>query len=127
MRDKAVAMLTALGVAGAADDPLLDMVLTNVQWRIKNLSNLSEIPEGLESLAVSMAVGEYLNMKKSSGQLEGFDLDAAAVKSIQEGDTNITFALGEGSSTPEQRLNSLIDYLINGRIGEIYRYRRLVW
>ena len=109
MRDKAVAMLTALGVAGAADDPLLDMVLTNVQWRIKNLSNLSEIPEGLESLAVSMAVGEYL------------------VKSIQEGDTNITFALGEGSSTPEQRLNSLIDYLINGRIGEIYRYRRLVW
>lgn len=127
MRDKAVAMLTALGVAGAADDPLLDIVLNNVQWRIKNLSNLSEIPEGLESLAVSMAAGEYLNMKKCSGQLEGFDLDAAAVKSIQEGDTNITFALGEGSSTPEQRLNSLIDYLINGRIGEIYRYRRLVW
>ena len=123
MRDKAVAMLTA----GAADDPLLDIALNNVQWRIKNLSNLSEIPEGLESLAVSMAVGEYLNMKKCSGQLEGFDLDAAAVKSIQEGDTNITFALGEGSSTPEQRLNSLIDYLINGRIGEIYRYRRLVW
>jgi hypothetical protein len=120
-------MLTALGVAGAADDPLLDIALNNVQWRIKNLSNLSEIPEGLESLAVSMAVGEYLNMKKCSGQLEGFDLDAAAVKSIQEGDTNITFALGEGSSTPEQRLNSLIDYLINGRIGEICRYRRLVW
>lgn len=127
MRDKAVTMLTALGVAGAADDPLLDIALNNVQWRIKNLSNLSEIPEGLESLAVSMAVGEYLNMKKCSGQLEGFDLDAAAVKSIQEGDTNITFALGEGSSTPEQRLNSLIDYLINGRIDEIYRYRRLVW
>lgn len=127
MREKVVVMLTALGVAGVADDPLLDIVLNNVQWRIKNLSNLSEIPEGLESLAVSMAVGEYLNMKKCSGQLEGFDLDAAAVKSIQEGDTNITFALGEGSSTPEQRLNSLIDYLINGRIGEIYRYRRLVW
>lgn len=127
MREKVVVMLTALGVAGAADDPLLDIALNNVQWRIKNLSNLSEIPEGLESLAVSMAVGEYLNMKKCSGQLEGFDLDAAAVKSIQEGDTNITFALGEGSLTPEQRLNSLIDYLINGRIGEIYRYRRLVW
>ena len=127
MRDKAVAMLTALGVAGAADDPLLDIVWHYVDWGITNLSNLSEIPEGLESLAVSMAVGEYLNMKKCSGQLEGFDLDAAAVKSIQEGDTNITFALGEGSSTPEQRLNSLIDYLINGRIGEIYRYRRLVW
>ena len=68
-------MLTALGVAGAADDPLLDMVLNNVQWRIKNLSNLSEIPEGLESLAVSMAVGEYLNMKKCSGPVSYTHLD----------------------------------------------------
>ena len=126
MREEVVAMLTALGVTGAADDPLLDMVITNVQWRIKNLTNLREVPEGLESMAVSMAVGEYLNMKKANGQLEGFDLEAA-VKQIQEGDTNVSFAIGEGSLTPEQRLNSLIDYLINGRIGEIYRYRRLVW
>lgn len=126
MREEVVAMLTALGVTGAADDPLLDMVITNVQWRIKNLTNLQAVPEGLESMAVSMAVGEYLNMKKANGQLEGFDLEAA-VKQIQEGDTNISFAVGEGSLTPEQRLNSLIDYLINGRIGEIYRYRRLVW
>ena len=126
MRDTAVAMLTALGVAGAADDPLLDMVLTNVQWRIKNLSNLSEIPEGLESLAVSMAVGEYLNMKKVSGQLEGFDLEAA-IKQIQEGDTNTVFAIGDGNLTPEQRLNSLIDYLTNGRSRELYRFRKFVW
>lgn len=126
MREEVVAMLTALGVTGAADDPLLDMVISNVQWRIKNLTNLQEIPDGLESMAVSMAVGEYLNMKKATGSLEGFDLEAA-VKQIQEGDTNISFAIGEGSLTPEQRLNSLIDYLINGRIGEIYRYRRLVW
>lgn len=119
-------MLTALGVTGAAEDPLLDIVISNVQYRVQNKTNRKDMPEGLVSVAVYMAVGEYLNMKKCSGQLEGFDLDAA-VKSIQEGDTNITFALGEGSSTPEQRLNSLIDYLINGRIGEIYRYRRLVW
>lgn len=126
MREEVVAMLTALGITGAADDPLLDMVISNVQWRIKNLTNLQEIPDGLESMAVSMAVGEYLNMKKATDSLEGFDLEAA-VKQIQEGDTNISFAIGEGSLTPEQRLNSLIDYLINGRIGEIYRYRRLVW
>lgn len=126
MREQVITMLTALGVTGAADDPLLDIVITNVQWRIKNLTNLQTIPEGLESMAVSMAAGEYLNMRKATGSLEGFDLEAA-VKQIQEGDTNISFAIGEGSSTPEQRLNSLIDYLINGRIGEIYRYRRLVW
>ena len=126
MREQVIAMLTALGVTGAAEDPLLDMVIANIQWRIKNLTNLQTIPEGLESMAVSMAAGEYLNMKKATGSLEGFDLEAA-VKQIQEGDTNISLAIGDGSSTPEQRLNSLIDYLINGRIGEIYRYRRLVW
>lgn len=126
MRKDVLYMLTAFGVTGADADPLLDMVIINVQWRIKNLTNQQEVPEGLESMAVFMAVGEYLNMKKATGSLEGFDLEAA-VKQIQEGDTNISFAVGEGSLTPEQRLNSLIDYLINGRIGEIYRYRRLVW
>ena len=119
-------MLTALGVTGAAEDSLLDMVITNVQWRIKNLTNLQIVPEGLEGMTVSMTVGEYLNMKKVNGQLEGFDLEAA-VKQIQEGDTNTVFAIGDGNSTPEQRLDSLINFLINGRMDEIYRYRKLVW
>lgn len=126
MREQVIAMLTALGVTRAADDPLLGIVISNVQWRVKNETNLKEIPEGLESVAVYMAVGEYLNMKKVSGQLEGFDLEAA-VKQIQEGDTNTVFAIGDGNSTPEQRLDSLINFLINGRMDEIYHYRRLVW
>lgn len=126
MRDDVVAMLTALGVTGAADDPLLDIVIRNVQYRVQNETNQSELPEGLVSVAVYMAVGEYLNMKKVSGQLEGFDLDAA-IKQIQEGDTNTVFAIGDGSSTPEQRLDALISYLINGRTREFYRFRRFVW
>ena len=121
-----ISMLTALGVTGAATDPLLDILLQNVQQRILNKTNQSVIPEGLESVAVYMAVGEYLNMKKTVGQLTGFDLDAA-IKQIQEGDTNTVFAIGEGSLTPEQRLNGLIDYLINGRSDELYRFRKLVW
>lgn len=126
MRDQVISMLTALGVTGAATDPLLDILFQNVQQRILNKTNQSVIPEGLESVAVYMAVGEYLNMKKTVGQLTGFDLDAA-IKQIQEGDTNTVFAIGEGSLTPEQRLNGLIDYLINGRSDELYRYRKLVW
>lgn len=126
MRDQVISMLTALGVTGATTDPLLDILLQNVQQRILNKTNQSVIPEGLESVAVYMAVGEYLNMKKTVGQLTGFDLDAA-IKQIQEGDTNTVFAIGEGSMTPEQRLNGLIDYLINGRSDELYRYRKLVW
>lgn len=126
MRDKVIAMLTALGITGATDDPLLDIIISNVQWKVKNETNRTDMPEGLESVAVYMAVGEYLNMKKVSGQLEGFDLDAA-IKQIQEGDTNTVFAIGDGNLTPEQRLDNLIDFLINGRNREFYHYRRLVW
>ena len=111
---------------GAGGDPLLDIAISNVQYKVQNETNRKDMPEGLVSVAVYMTAGEYLNMKKCSGQLEGFDLEAA-IKQIQEGDTNITFAVGDGSQTPEQRLTALIDYLINGRIGEIYRYRRIVW
>lgn len=126
MREDVVSMLTALGVTGAADDPLLDIVISNVQYRVQNETNRADLPDGLKSVAVYMAVGEYLNMKKVSGQLDGFDLDAA-IKQIQEGDTNTVFAIGDGSSTPEQRLDALISYLINGRTREFYRFRRLVW
>ncbi len=127
MREDVVTLLAALGVAGAAENPLLDLVINQVQWRIKNLTNLQEVPEGLVGLAVQMAAGEFLSMMKGSGQLEGFELEEAAIKQIQEGDTNTVFSVGDGSYTPEQRLNSLIDFLINGQIGEIYRYRKMVW
>ena len=127
MREDVVTLLAALGVAGADENPLLDLVINQVQWRIKNLTNLQEVPEGLVGLAVQMAAGEFLSMLKGSGQLEGFELEEAAIKQIQEGDTNTVFSVGDGSYTPEQRLNSLIDFLINGRIGEIYRYRKMVW
>lgn len=126
MREDVLSLLGALGVVITVDDPLLDIVIRNVQYRVQNKINCSTIPEGLEGVAVYMAVGEYLNAKKAMGQLTGFDLDAA-IKQIQEGDTNTVFAVGEGSLTPEQRLNSLIDYLINGRSDELYRFRKLVW
>ena len=67
-----------------------------------------------------------MKLKKDSGQLGEFDLDAA-VKSIQEGDTNITYAIGDGNLTPEQRLDNLIEHLMNGRTREFIRYRRLIW
>lgn len=126
MREDVLEFLTAFGVTGAADDPLLDIVINHVRWEVKNRTNRKNLPEGLKSVAVYMAVGEYLNMKKATGTLEGFDLEAA-IKQIQEGDTNTVFAIGDGNSTPEQRLDGLINYLINGRTREFYKYRRLVW
>jgi len=126
LREDVISLLNAFGVTGAEADPLIDFVLDSVVERVKNETNLNTIPEGLKKLAVEMVLGQYLSLKKNLGQLEGFDLEAA-VKQIQEGDTNTVFAIGEGNTTPEQRLDTLINYLINGRTREFIRYRRVVW
>ena len=125
MKERVVTLLTACGVTvEQPTDPLLDVLLEQVRQRILNDLHRSELPAELEGVAVSMTVGEYLSWKKSTGQLDGLE---PAVKSIQEGDTNITYALGEGSQTPEQRLDSLIDRLLHGREDELRRFRRVAW
>lgn len=128
MRKNVIEFLKALGVTGADTNPLLDMVIKLVDTSLKNLTNQRTVPTGLKPLAVRMAAGEYMLALKGAGQLDWFNLDLeAAIKQIQEGDTNTTFAIGEGSLTPEQRLDSLINYLITAPVGEINRFRRLVW
>ena len=128
MLDDAIALLDALNVTGAADDPLLPYMVNSVTERVKNETNQSELPEGLHYVAVELVVGEYLTFKKNAGQLEidGLDLEAA-VKQIQEGDTNTVFAIGDGSQTPEQRLDTLIARLTRDRTREFIRFRRIQW
>ena len=86
------------------------------------------IPDGLVNIAVDMAVGEFLTAKKtfSPDSIAGLDLDMA-VKQIQTGDTNTVFATGEGSSTPEQRLNSFLNYLLTYGRDQFSCYRKIRW
>jgi hypothetical protein len=58
--------------------------------------------------------------------LTGFDV-SAAVKSIQEGDTSVTFAFCSGDLTPEKRLDLLISYLKGDESGTLASYRKLQW
>jgi len=128
MLDDAIALLDALGVTGARNDPLLLYIVNSVTERVKNETNQPEVPTGLQHMAAELAAGEYLAFKKNAGQLDidGLNLEAA-VKQIQEGDTNTVFAIGDGSTTPEQRLDALISRLTRDRSHEFIRYRRLTW
>jgi len=110
------------------DDWLLGFCIQKVENSIKNECNVSSVPCGLKKVASQMVVGEFLFAKKGIGQLQGLEIDIdAAVKQIQEGDTNVTFAFGNGSMTPEQRLDSLIAYLMVSGKSQFVRYRRLKW
>ena len=111
-----------------ADEALLGFALDKAVGSIKNDCNLAEVPEGLQRIAVEWAAGEFLQAKKAFApdDLAGLDLEAA-VKQIQAGDTNVVFAAGEGSQTPEQRLNGLINYLLSYGRSELSCYRRFRW
>lgn len=111
-----------------SDDITISFAMQKVENTIKNDCNISAIPDGLMNIAIDMAVGEFLMSKKTfvPNDLLNFNLDAA-IKQIQEGDTNISFAVGEGSKTDEQRLDGFIDYLLNYGRDEFITYRRFRW
>lgn len=110
------------------DNWLIVFSINKVFNHIINFCNVIEVPEKLYELAIDRICGEFLLNKKQTNQLtsENFNL-SIAVKTIQEGDTNITFATGEGSETDETKLNSLIDYLMNKWEDDLLCYRKLKW
>ena len=106
----------------AADDWVLGFCINKVETHIKNNCNVAEVPEGLRSIAVDMVCGEFLFGKKQSGQGVGIDFEAA-VKSIAEGDTTVTF---DTSSSVEGKYDALISYLMHGEV-DFATYRRIRW
>ncbi len=121
--------LKALGYqVKAADEALIRFAVQKASDTIKNECNLAEIPEGLQWAAVDMAAGEFLLSKKTFApeDITGLDL-GTAVKSLQIGDTNTAFAIGEGSQTAEQRLDCLINRLLSSGREQFSCYRRIKW
>ena len=121
--------LKSFGYEVKADDEFaLTFCVDKVRSTIKNEVNWQDVPEGLEHIAVDMAVGEFLLSKKTFAptDLENLDLEYE-VKQIQTGDTNTVFATGEASLTPEQRLNNFLNYLLTHGRDEFSCYRRLRW
>lgn len=129
MIEKVKERLAALGYTFKdGDEMLLNFAIQKVTSTIKNDCNVPEVPGGLESMAIDMAAGEFLFAKKtySPNDITGLDLEAA-VKQIQTGDTNVTFALGAGSSTPEQRFDAFVNYLLNYGRDQFSVYRKIKW
>lgn len=92
---------------------------------VLNVTNCSEVPNGLTHVVVDMICGEFLNSKFMSGQLdlEGLDVDGM-IQSVQQGDTSVTFS-AEGSD--EAKLKGLLSWLMNGKEGDLLCYRKMRW
>ena len=124
--------IKSLGIAvpSVPDNPdeyMLKFSIDKVTNHIKTQTNLSSIPVPLHHIAIDMVVGEFLLMKKSMGQLtiDGLDFGLVA-KTIQDGDTTVTFALDDNNVTPEYNFNAFINYLRHDGF-DFIAYRVLTW
>jgi len=107
------------------DEFALTFCIEKVRSTIKNETNQIDVPTELDYIAIDMVVGEFLLSKKTfaPSDLTTFDFDYA-VKQIQTGDTNTVFDV---SGTPEQRLNTFINYLLSYGKPEFAAFRRIKW
>lgn len=106
---------------------IIQFIIRKVISIINNVTNQNyteeSIPQDLYSIIVDKIAGEYLQLRRITGDLEGFDF-TPLVKEIQEGDTKVTY----GSSTSTENLiDTAITFLTRARDEELIRYRRLVW
>lgn len=121
IKDLVIARLTGFGVTlNDADTPMIEYGIEFVGLRIQNFCNITEIPEELDYEWANAVCADFLKMKLSTGGIENV---SGVVKSIQEGDTNITFS---ESSTPEAQLLECIAKMQLDASGLI-RFRKMVW
>lgn len=93
---------------------------------VMNHCNITTIPEILDPRIIDRVCGRFLYYKKNSGSLDGFNYDAV-IKSIKEGDTTITYAVGQGEDTPENRFDSFVNSMERGFDKWLTPHRRLRW
>ena len=123
-------VIQRLGMLGymydPADDAQIEFELSKTLDYIINYCNITTIPEILDKRIIDQACGYFLYYKKNSGSLDGFNYDAV-IKSIKEGDTTLTYAVGQDEDTPENRFDSFVKSLERGFDKYLTPYRRLRW
>lgn len=114
------------------DKPAIEYQAEKAAQYVCNFCNFKkcpdDIPSTLKFVTVDYAIGEFFDYRKTFAPdtLSMLNLDMA-VKQIKAGDTDTTFAVGEGSKTHEQRLDSFINYLKSYGKTELMRHRRIKW
>ena len=111
------------------DSQLLELLVEKVIDGINNFTNqnytLETIPSTIKNIVIDRTIGEFLFLKKNSGALP--EIDSKIIeKQLQVGDTSITY-VKEGILTSEQRLDKIINYLINIGEKDLIKFRRLIW
>lgn len=126
-RENIIGRLAQLGyTATEADNNHIEFELKKTINYTLNYCNITEIPEIIEPRLIDRVCSDFLYYKKNSGSLDGFNYDAV-IKQIKEGDTSITYAVGQGEDTPENRFDSFVRQLERGYDKWCVPHRKLRW
>lgn len=126
-RQQIIDRLGQLGYnASESDYEAIDFELLKITNYVLNYCHITEIPNIVEPRMIDRVCSEFLFYKKNSGSLEGFNYDVV-IKQIKEGDTTISYAVGQGEDTPENRFDSFVKSLERGFDKVLTTHRRLVW
>lgn len=111
------------------DQLILKFVTGEAAQYVCNFCNFKtcpdDVPSSLQYVTADRAVGAFLQHKKTFEPADlSIDLDMV-VKQIQTGDTNTVFS--DGSKTTEQRLDELVQYLMNYGKQQMYSHRKVKW
>lgn len=127
VREDVIERLKHLGYTATENDyDHIDFELEKTLNYVMNYCNITIIPEIINYRIVDRVCADFLYYKKNSGSLNGFNYDAV-IKSIKEGDTTLTYAVGQGEDTPENRFDSFVKQLERGFDKWITPHRRLRW
>lgn len=126
-REDIVNRLAQLGYATTEDDyEQIDFELQKIVNYTLNYCNITEVPEIVYPRLIDRVCADFLYYKKNSGSLPNFNYDTV-IKSIKEGDTQITYAVGQGEDTPENRFDGFVKQLERGYDKWICPWRKLRW
>lgn len=122
-----VSRLNQLGYKAVENDNAqIEFELNKIINYTKNYCNLEKLPDIIDPRLIDRVCADFLYYKKNSGNLDGFNYDAV-IKSIKEGDTTLTYAVGQGEDTPENRFDSFVKQLERGYDKWCTPHRRLRW
>lgn len=126
-KDDVIQRLESLGyIYNPADEDQIEFEMNKVLDYVMNYCNITTIPDILDKRIIDRICGYFLYYKKNSGSLDGFNYDTV-IKSIKEGDTTLTYAVGQGEDTPENRFDSFVRSLERGFDKCLTPHRRLRW
>lgn len=112
--------------ANEADYLAIEFTLNSILNYTLNYCNITDVPEIVEPRLIDRVCADFLYYKKNSGSLEGFNYDTV-IKSIKEGDTTLTYAVGQGEDTPENRFDAFVKKLERGYDKWLTPHRRIRW